>query len=222
MTLPREDVVRGLVEELGRFEELIRSLRPDEWAATSRCAGWTAGDVAAHVVGGMADIVAGRLDGLGTPEVTERQVVERRGRAPDEVADELAAATKASVDLLAAFDDAAWEMPSPGGFDFTLGEGVESLWFDAVLHADDIRSAAGRPSDAQPTGLAASVSHVASVLSRQGWGPACLVLDGLPEFPVGDGSGRQIVGDPLAFVLVATGRADPASFGVDDRVNIYR
>jgi uncharacterized protein (TIGR03083 family) len=222
MALPREDVVRGLVDELDGFERLIRSLGPDEWAAPSRCTGWSAGDVAAHVVGGMTDIVAGRLEGLGTPEVTERQVVERRGRTPDEVADELVATRKASVDLLATFDDAAWGMPSPGGFDFTLGEGVESLWYDALLHADDIRAATGRASAASADGLAASVSHIAMVLGDRGWGPACLALDGLPEFPVGDGAGRRVTGDPLAFVLVATGRADPASFDLDDSVNIYR
>jgi uncharacterized protein (TIGR03083 family) len=222
MTLPREDVVHGVVDELGRFEQLLRSLQPHEWAAPSRCAGWTAGDVAAHVVGGMVDVTTGRLEGLGTPEVTERQVQERRGRAPAEVADELALATKAGRDLLAGFDDAAWALPAPGGFDLTLGEGVESLWYDAVLHADDIRAAVGRPSEVDPAGMAACLSHVALFLGRQGFGPATLALDGTPEMVIGDGGGPRITGDPLAFLLAATGRADPAAIGLGPDVNIYR
>jgi uncharacterized protein (TIGR03083 family) len=221
MALPRERVTDGLIAELGRFEALIRSLEPDEWAAPSRCTGWTGGDVAAHVVGGMVDVTSGRLEGLGTPEVTERQVAERRGRTPQELADELAGATKVAADLLGAFDDAAWAGPSPGGFEFTLGEGVESLWYDAVLHADDIRAAAGRPSVVDVDGLAVCLSHIASVLAAQGWGPATLSLAGTDDAPIG-GGGRRVTGDPLAFVLVATGRADPAAFGLDESVNIYR
>ena len=90
MTLPRDEVVPGLVAELGEFEALVRSLDEIEWKAPSRCDDWTAGDVAGHVIGQLADITAGRFDGLGTPEVTARQVEERRGRTPAELADELA------------------------------------------------------------------------------------------------------------------------------------
>lgn len=225
MALPRTEVTTGLLEELERFKALIQSLSQAEWATPSRCTGWTVGDVAAHVVGGMADVAALRLEGLGTPEVTDRQVAERRGRAPAEIADELTATVKATADLLGAFDDAAWGMPSPGGFDFTLGEGVEALWHDAWLHGEDIRSAVGRPSD-RGEGMIASVSHIADVLTREGWGPAVLALDGLPEFSVsggGNGSGgSRFTGDPLAFVLAATGRADPRPLGLDESANIYR
>lgn len=222
MVLPREQVVAGLTDELARFEELVRSLDDREWAAPSRCAGWTAGDVAAHVVGQMTDVTTGRLEGLGTPEVTQRQVDERRGRSQAELADELAAAAKIAGDLLAAFDDEAWRAPSPGGFDFTLGQGIEALWSDAYLHGDDIRRAAGRPSDRSGAGLAAAVSHVADLLTIQGWGPATLALDGMPELAVGDGSGRRVTGDAYEFALAATGRSDPAAIGLDDTVNVYR
>jgi uncharacterized protein (TIGR03083 family) len=225
MALPRTDVTTGLLEELEGFKGLIESLSAAEWARPSRCAGWTVGDVAAHVVGGMADVAALRLEGLGTPEVTARQVAERRGRTPGEVADELGATIKATADLLSAFDDTAWAMPAPGGFDMTLGEGVEALWHDAWLHGDDIRSAVQRPSD-RGGGMVASVSHIADVLSREGWGPAVLALDGLPEFPVSGGgngtAGSRFTGDPLTFVLAATGRADPGPVGLDESANIYR
>ena len=227
MALPRTEVTTGLLEELDNLKALIQSLSPEEWARASRCTGWTVGDVAAHVVGGMADVAALRLEGLGTPEVTDRQVRERRGREPGQIADELGATIKATAQLLSAFDDAAWAMPSPGGFDFTLGEGVEALWHDAWLHGDDILTAVGRPS-VRGDGMKASVSHIADVLTREGWGPAVLALDGLPEFAVrggGNGNGNggsRFTGDPLAFVLATTGRADPRTAGVDESANIYR
>lgn len=230
MALSRTEVTTGLLEELARFKGVVSSLTPSEWATPSRCAGWTVGDVAAHVIGGMADVAAFRLAGLGTPEVTARQVAERHGRSPAELADELGATIKATTDLLAAFNDEAWELQAPGGFDMTLGEGVEALWHDAWLHGDDILAAVGRPSD-RGDGMKASVSHIADVLTREGWGPAVLALDGLPEFTIGrppngngngSSNGSRFSGDPLAFVLAATGRAAPQTAGLDESANIYR
>ena len=90
VTLPREEVVPGTLAEFEAFEALVRSLDASELGVATRCSGWSAGDVAAHVIGQLADITAGNFDGLGTPEVTERQVAERRGRSSAELADEMA------------------------------------------------------------------------------------------------------------------------------------
>jgi uncharacterized protein (TIGR03083 family) len=219
MTLPRDEVVTGLIAELEAFEALVRSLDDAQLRVSSRCAGWTAGDVAAHVIGQLADVTAGRFDGLGTPEVTAREVDDRRGNTSAELADELAACTKLAVEILATFDDAVWSGPSPAGSG-TLGDGVEGLWFDACLHADDIRDAIGLPSE-YSSGARVSVSHLAAVLTDQGWRPATLALDGVEEFPV-SGGGPAVSGDVLRFVLAATGRADPAALGLDETVNVYR
>ena len=35
------------------------------------------------------------------------------------------------------------------------------------------------------------------------------------------GGGDKVTGDPLEFVLVGTGRADPSALGLDESVNIY-
>jgi hypothetical protein len=51
MALPRDRVTRGLLTELEAFEALLRSIDDKEWAAPSRCAGWSAGDVAATLSG---------------------------------------------------------------------------------------------------------------------------------------------------------------------------
>jgi hypothetical protein len=66
------------------------------------------------------------------------------------------------------------------------------------------------------------VSHVSDLLTTAGWGPATLALDGMQEFAVSGGGGQRITGDPLEFLLVATGRSDPSAFGLDGTVNVYR
>ena len=65
--------------------------------------------------------------------------------------------------------------------------------------------------------------HAADLLGKRGWGPAVLALDGLEAVAMGGGGGsaRHVTGDPLAFVLVATGRADPIPLGLDASVNVF-
>ena len=222
MTLSRTEVLDGLVVELEAFGALIGPLDATAWAAPTRCDGWTVADVAAHVIGSMADVVNGRLEGLGSPEVTAREVAERQGRSPADLASELAQVTKLAADLGAGFDDAAWAAPAPGGYDGPLGEGVEALWYDTYLHADDIRAALGRRPERGP-GMRPAVHHVAILLDKKGWGPASLSFDGVETVTIGadDGSGVSLTGDPLPFVLAATGRGDPAALGLDPSVNIY-
>ena len=221
MTLSRDEVGTGIIEELDTFARLVGSLSAEELATPSRCDGWTTGDVAAHVIGTVVDIVEGRFDGLGTPEVTKREVDERKGRSGAELAEELAGASKAAADLLAVFDDAAWSGPAPGGYEGSLLQGVEAIYYDTYLHADDITSSIGRPSAGTQGGLRASVHHVAFELEKRGWGPATLAFDGIEEVAIGDGSGPRVTGAALPFVLAATGRLDPATAGHADLINIY-
>lgn len=218
MTLPREQTVAGLETELAELEALLRSLSAEEWDRPSRCGTWSAGDVAKHVTGQLADVVAGRFDALGQPNATQREVDERRGMGPSEVADELAQARAGASAIASAIDDAAWDGPGPTGG--TLGSGVEALWFDAYVHADDIRDAIGRE-PLKGEGLVASLSHIAAILTDQGYRPVTLALDGHDEYPV-SGGGERITGEPYRFVLAATGRLDPATLGLDPAINIYR
>jgi uncharacterized protein (TIGR03083 family) len=220
MGLPREETLAGTAAELAQFEELLRPLAATEWRAPTRCAGWAIGDVAKHVTGTIADIASGRLAELAAADASARQVGERRDRSPLEVADELQQATKVVSDLGAGFDDAAWSGPAPAGIPGTLGEGIEALWYDAYIHGEDIRCALGRQPERGP-GLRVSVFHLADLLTRRGWGPAVLALDTLAEVPVSGGGGQRVTGDPLTFVLVATGRQAASEMGLDRSVNVY-
>ena len=223
MALPRDQVIPGLTEEFARFAELIEGLDEGSWQKATRCEGWTVADVAAHTVGTVSDVAQGRFAELAqtNPSPSARQVEERKGRSAAELAAELRESSVAFLRLGEAFDDAAWNGPAPGGIAGTVGDGAEAIWYDTYVHGEDIRDALGLPSE-KGAGIAPSLSHIATALTQQGWGPATLALDGQPEFPVGDGSGKRITGDPLEFVLAATGRGDPTTFGLDETVNIYR
>ena len=94
------------------------------------------------------------------------------------------------------------------------------LGFDTYVHADDVRAALGRAPDRGP-GLAAAVAFLAASLTENGWGPATLALDGMAPRDIGAG-GPFVTGDAHQFMLVASGRADPASLGLDPAVNVYR
>lgn len=218
-TLARTEITDGLLAELDNFGELVASLEDAALDKPTRCAGWTVRDVAGHVVGQVTDVVEGRLDGLGTPEVTERQAKERAGRSGKELAAELAEDRTRTAEMMTLFDDAAWNGPVGAGIPGTLADGVLALWYDGYLHADDIRAALGMPSS-RGNGLRASVHHVADFHQDTQWGPATLALDGIEVIEV-RGGGEKVTGDPLEFVLVATGRADPSAFGLDEKVNMY-
>jgi uncharacterized protein (TIGR03083 family) len=220
MTLARTVVVPGMTAEYGAFAELVGGLSDEQWEAPSRCEGWRVADVAAHVIGQLTDVTNLRLEGLGTPEATKRQVEERRGRSPKELAEELTTGAATASAMAGAFDDDAWSAPGPPGVTGTLGFGLEALWFDTYLHADDIRSALGLPSE-RGAGIEPSLSHIAQVLTDQQWRPATLQLDGYQPFEI-SGGGPAITGDPLAFILASTGRSDPGPLGLDPTVNIYR
>jgi uncharacterized protein (TIGR03083 family) len=218
-TLDRAETSAEFLNELDSFGALIDSLEPAALDMPTRCEGWTVRGVAGHMVGQMTDVVEGRLDGLGTDEVTQRQAEERADRSGKELAAELAEDRARAADMLALFDDAAWNGPVASDYPGTLGDGILALYYDAYLHADDIRAAIGMPSVRGP-GLQASVHHVADELAGKEWGPATLALDGVDVVDI-RGGGEKITGDALEFVLVATGRAKPSRLGVDESVNIY-
>lgn len=146
---------------------------------------------------------------------------ERKGLSAAELVDELERVSKLGNDIMSSIDDAAWSGPAPGDLGIPMGEGVEALWYDAYVHGEDIRAALGRPATAGP-GLRASVSHLADLLTNQGWGPATIAVDGMEEFEVSGGGGTRVTGDPLDFVLVGTGRKEPSTLGLDETVNVYR
>ena len=79
---------------------------------------WTVHDVLAHLAGGPADALAGRMEGAPGPEWTARHVAERRDRPVDELIGEMAA----NQDAVA---ESTTDNPRPA-----------IVWDVAVHHAD--------------------------------------------------------------------------------------
>ena len=208
-------VIEGTLEEYDRFAELIAGIDAAAWRTPTRCEGWQVRHVAAHVVGVATDAVAG-----GPLRTPEEQADQGADRSPAEQAVELRRCAATLRALSAGLDGDAWTSPSVAP-DLTIGQGILTLWYDTYIHADDIRAALGLPT-VPSDGLAASVEYLAWQLELLGYGPARLELDGLPPIDVGGSGGPRIGGDPHTFVLVATGRLDPAVLGLDGTVNIYR
>ena len=166
-----------------------------------------------------ADITVGRLEGIDTQPWYDRQVAERRGQPPHALAAELDHVITASEVLLTAIDEVAWNGPGVPGVDGTLGSAIHALWCGGYIHNEDVLAALGRSPQLGP-GLQSAIDWMADVLADRKWGPATLVLDGVGDVAIGEG-GRRIVTDPLTFILVASGRADPAILGIDPSVNVY-
>src|SRR6266550_4244444 len=165
MGLGREEAIAGLLAEYEAFGQLVRSLDERQWETPSRCDGWTAGDVARHVVGTATDVANG-VAGTHTPD---EEVAERKGRSATEIADELETALGTLRNLAAIIDDNAWNGPSPVP-DLTMRQGILTLIYDLYVHNDDIRAAVGMPPMGGGLGLDASVEYVAEQLGQRGWG----------------------------------------------------
>jgi uncharacterized protein (TIGR03083 family) len=213
-TLSRTHIANGSLAEYDAFADLVEGLTEAQWNAAARCEGWQVRDVAGHVVGLAEDTAAGVPGSRNADE----EAAAVRHESPAGAAARLRAAVASFRALLDVIDDDAWAGPS-GVPDLTLGDGVLTLWYDTYVHGDDIRDAIGAPSD-RGAGLDATVCYLAKELTTRGWGPATLVLDGAGRYDVGAG-GREINGDALQFMLVATGRADASAMGLDSSVNIY-
>jgi len=199
-TMSRPQIAQGLLAEYAAFASLVDSLDESQWSTPSRCDGFDVRDVAGHVIGLAEDVAAGKP---GTRNA-EQEAASVRGDSPQQAAERLRVALGpigALADAAAA-DENTWNAPS-GVPDLTLGDGILLLWYDAYVHADDIRSAIGEKPVIGP-GLDASVVYLLGELAKKGFDTAKVPL-----------------GDSHAFVMVATGRADAATLGLDPGVNIY-
>jgi uncharacterized protein (TIGR03083 family) len=218
MTLQRETILEGIGAELNEFANLLETLQAPDLVQPTRCAGWTVGHVAGHVIGTVVDVTVGRLEGQGTAAVNERQAAERLDNSPVELAEELRAATVDLITLLQLLPLDSWQSPAPNNSTYSTAFAIEAIWYDAFVHADDIREALGLDPQ-RGAGLACAVHHLVGYLEKQGRS-FTLELDGLEPIIVGNG-GEPVTGDPLTFVLIATGRQDPEALGLGSWANVY-
>lgn len=118
-----------------RVAELVRGLDDAQLATrVPGCPAWTVRDLLSHLTGLAADVVAGNVDGAGTPAWTSKQVADRQGRSVPE--------------LLAEWDEHG---PRVDGVVDQLGLAGYRIFYDATMHEDDLREALGLPLATGPT-----------------------------------------------------------------------
>jgi uncharacterized protein (TIGR03083 family) len=114
----------------GRIAAIVQELSPEELnRKVPATPAWTAKDVVAHLVGVVADITSGNLEGAGSERWTALQVEARRERSLEALLDEWAGGAPAVEEFL---DQAPPDMSA-------------ILISDCYAHEQDIRGGTGRP-----------------------------------------------------------------------------
>ena len=172
-------VLDGLVRALDGFEAVLARVAPGRWSAPSPCAGWSAADVAGHVIGGLRD----------TKELACGRYTETRADDPGSAArgDPLAAWREARAGMMAVLDSAALArlVPGPWGL-MPLGGILERSPMEFLVHAWDLAQATGQVAGLDPglvRGALGPAREFAPLARLSGLvGPECPVAEGADDF----------------------------------------
>lgn len=180
-----------------RMATLFRTIDDPEVAdrAVPTCPEWTVSDLAAHVTGVAVDVMAGRLDGVGTDPWTETQVTDRKGRSLGDLMDEW---------------DAAGEALETA---FAGGTAPDQLVFDTVTHEHDLRTAIDRPDERDNPAIDVGLRFVRDTWPLVAAGlsvPPLRVVAGAMEMVVGDDPETSLELSSFAALRSFTGRRSEA------------
>jgi uncharacterized protein (TIGR03083 family) len=157
------------------------------------CPEWTVKDVVAHMAGVVDDVLAGRLDGVGTDPWTALQVEARANRSLEEVV-------------------AEWNEKSPA-FEAMLdaiGPPGEQAVFDVTTHEHDLRGALGAPgardSDAVGIGLRWLAPTFASQVAERRLAPLCIRTTSGDAWASEGAADAAVEGEPFELFRALSGR----------------
>ena len=207
MALARTVVSEGLLDELDRFEELVRPLSAGAVGHAQpvrrldrrrrrpprRSARWPTSRPAASTVSARPRSPSARSTSAPVARPPSWPTNAPRSRRPRPGCCRCSTTRRGP-------------RAGPGGFDGTLGDGVEALWYDTWMHARRHPRRARHDAGHELRLPGRAISHVAWDLARSPTGTA--------RCPTADDAA-------YTFILVATGRADASSLGADAPPNIY-
>ena len=178
-----------------RMSATVRDAGPAaERVEVPACPGWTPKDVISHLTGVCADILAGRLEGVGTDPWTAVQVEERRGRAVDEIVAEWSDVGSQVEALLPSFP--AWA--------------ANQTVFDLLSHEHDIAEALGLPAPDQVQAEGPALEFAANALTARveqlGLPPVTVMCGDRRWSSPGDGEGVTLTVAALDLLRSVTGR----------------
>ncbi|MGO9456193.1 MAG: maleylpyruvate isomerase family mycothiol-dependent enzyme [Acidimicrobiales bacterium] len=239
----KERLVELLGREWGTISSLAASLPEAAWSRPA-LPGWDVHDVLAHLVGGERMLAGapappddlGRAEHVRNPmaRLNEAWIVALRPLSPAELLAEFQAVTAERLDALDAMSVEEFDAPSwtPVG-DGTYGRFIEIRLFDAWMHEQDIRHAAGVPGNEDGPAAELAVDEVAGALGyivgKLGGAPdgstvcielngpvhrrLCVVVDGratvVPSLEA-EPTVNLVLSSSL-FLRLAGGRVDPES-----------
>ena len=172
---PADDQAEVVVRQRRRMESFLAEFGEDEWAAPSRCEGWSNQDVIAHLVtvNGFWELsvragLAGdptRILATFDPAATPPLLVEPfRALSGKEVLDQFMSSNDGFFDALGGLDTAGWntlaEAP-PGHIAIRL-LAAHALW-DAWIHERDILVPLGRAQEREPHEVASCLRYAAVI-----------------------------------------------------------
>lgn len=158
------------------------------------CPGWSPKDVAGHLTGVCADILAGNVEGRGTDPWTAAQVEKRRDRTLEEVLDEWSEVGPQVEQMLPSFPQWA----------------ANQLVFDLLTHQHDVADALGKPppdhGELEGPALDFAANAVMRRVGQLGLPPVTIVCGDRKWSSEGEGEGATLTLDPVDFLRATTGR----------------
>ncbi len=146
-----DDVLAATQGVRARTIALLRSVDAEQLARiVPTCPAWTVKDLAAHMFGVGDDLLAGRLEGIGSAAWTDAQVERMREIPIDGLLDQWEASA-------AAFDQLVPHIPAPSNLQLVM---------DMATHEHDIRLALGVPGAQDDPSLAVGAAYLLGGLRR--------------------------------------------------------